>query len=92
MPHSWTHDSVTSDPTRARADGPALYPRDQLVTDRNEGRYLASVQSGGEWFGISKVILTSFTSQGTDAVLTAVPEGAIDVLRLTCPGIIVAPR
>ena len=81
---------VTSDPTRARAAGPALYPRDQLVTDRNEGRYLASVQSGGEWFGISKVILTSFTAQGTDAVLTAVPDGAIDVLRLTCPEIIVA--
>ena len=83
---------VTSDATQARPDGPALYPKDQLIVDRNEGRYLASVQSGDEWFGISKVILTSFTSQGTDAVLTAVPEGAIDVLRLTCPGIMVAPR
>ena len=83
---------VTSDPRLARSGGPALYPQDQLVIDRNEGRYLASVQSESEWFGISKVILTSFTSQGTDAVITAVPDATLDVLRLTCPGIIIAPR
>jgi hypothetical protein len=79
---------VTSDPVLARPDGPALYPREQLVIDRNEGRFLASVPSGNEWFAVSKIILTTFTSQGTDAALTKVPEAAVDVLRLTCPGII----
>ncbi len=79
---------VTSDATRARPEGVSLYPRSQLLIDRNEGRYMASVRTGDEWFGISKVILTMFTSQGTDAVITTVPDAALDVLRLTCPGIL----
>ena len=79
---------VTSDATLARPEGVSLYPRSQLLTDRNEGRYMASVRTGDEWFGISKVILTMLTSQGTDAVITSVPDAALDVLRLTCPGIL----
>jgi hypothetical protein len=82
---------ATSDPALARPEGPLLYSRNQLIVDRSEGRYLASTRSGDEWFGISKVILTSFTSQGTDVVISAVPEAAIDVLQLTCPEI-VTPR
>ena len=80
---------VTSDPKLVRPDGPERYPDDQLLVDRHEGRYLASVQSRGGWFGISKVILTDFTSHGIDAALTDVPHEAVEVAQLTCPGIIV---
>jgi hypothetical protein len=82
---------VTSDPAHAHSDGPVLYPREQLIADRHEGRYLASARSGDEWFGISKVILTNLTSQGTDAVITVAPDAAIEILRLTCPGLVATP-
>ena len=78
---------VTSDPSRAHAAGPTIYPKDQLIVDRHEGRYLASVCDRGEWFGISKAILTLHTAQGVDATISDVPSDAVDVLRLTCPGI-----
>jgi len=79
---------VTSDFKRALASGATAFPRTQIVTDRNEGRFLASVERDGKWFAVSKVILTMCTSQGKDALVTSVPPRVIDVLRLTCPGLI----
>jgi hypothetical protein len=58
------------------------------LADRHEGRFLASVEVDGAWFGVSKAVLTRFTSEGRDALITNVPPQAIDVLRLTCPGLI----
>jgi hypothetical protein len=63
-------------------------PRKHLLADRNEGRFLASVECEGKWFGISKVILSVITSQGQDALVTDVPAAAIEVLRLTCPELV----
>ena len=40
---------------------------------------------------MSKIILTVVTSQGKDAVITDVPPAAIEVLRLTCPGLLMLP-
>jgi hypothetical protein len=80
---------VTSDVQRALASGATAFPRSQIIRDRREGRFLASVEIDGKWFGISKVVLTLCTSQGKDALVTGVPRAMLDVLRLTCPGICV---
>ena len=80
---------VTSDLQRALATGATAFPKGQIVRDRNEGRFLASANEDGKWFGISKVILTLCTSQGHDALLTGVPPSVVDTLRLTCPGLVV---
>jgi hypothetical protein len=80
---------VTSDLQRALASGATAFPRGRIVNDRNEARFLASAETGGQWFGVSKVLLTLFTSQGRDALLTGVPRAVVDVLLLTCPGLIV---
>jgi hypothetical protein len=80
---------VTSDFQRALSTGATAFPKGQIVVDRNEGRFLASANENGNWFGISKVILTLRTSQGQDALLTGVPPSVVDTLRLTCPGLVV---
>ena len=80
---------LTSDLQRALSTGATALPRGQIVTDRNEGRFLASAESNGKWFGISKVVLTLCTSQGKDALLTGVPPSVVDTLRLTCPRLVV---
>jgi hypothetical protein len=67
-------------------------PNRQILTDRNEGRFLASAESGGKWFGISKNILTLCTSQGRDALMTRVPSSVIEVLALTCPRLVMVLR
>ncbi len=49
---------------------------------RKSGR--ASANFEGEWFGVSKVPLTVYVSQGKDALISDVPSAVIDVLRLVC--------
>ncbi|MGH9574685.1 MAG: hypothetical protein ACRD40_14295 [Candidatus Acidiferrales bacterium] len=60
----------------------------QIVTDRNEGRYLASAEYDGTWFAISKFILTLFICQGSDVLLFSIPTKLAEILLLTCPGLI----
>lgn len=79
---------VTSDLQRALSTGATAFPRGRIVSDRNEGRFLASAESHGQWFGLSKVVLTLCTSQGKDALLAGVPPAVVDVLQLTCPGLV----
>jgi hypothetical protein len=81
----------TSNLKRALSGTMTAVPANQMLIDRNEGRFLASGESGGEWFAVSKVILTLFTSQGKDALISGVAPRVIEVLRLTCPGLIVLP-
>jgi hypothetical protein len=76
---------VTSDLKRALATGSTAFPRSQIQSDRKEGRFLASVESDGKWFAVSKVLLTASVCRGKDALITDVPASAIEVLRLTCP-------
>jgi len=80
---------LTSDVARARKSGATALPADRLVADRAEGRLLACAHSDGAWFGISKVPLTLFASQGKDALFTDVPPGVIDILRRVCPELLV---
>ena len=83
---------LTSDVTRARDTAATALSRNRLSTDRAEGRFLASVEADGAWFGVSKALLTIYTSQGKDALICDVPLGVIDMLRLTCPELLVLPH
>jgi hypothetical protein len=78
-----------SDLNRTLSGSITSVPANQMLIDRNEGRYLASAESTGEWFAVSKVILTLFTAQGRDAQISGVPPEVIEILRLTCPGLVV---
>lgn len=80
---------LTSDVTRARISGATILPADRLMADRAEGRLLACAQAGGAWFGVSKVPLTLFISQGKDALITDVPREVVDILRVSCPELLV---
>ena len=78
---------VTSDINLALATGATAFPRSQIVADRREGRYLASAETDGRWFGISKMVVSERIARGRDAVLTGVPQDVVDILRLTCDGL-----
>jgi hypothetical protein len=64
------------------------WPAPQLLIDRDEGRYLASVEVGKTWFAVSKVILTLILGQGQDAVLPSLPDAVVQALRFSCAAII----
>ena len=80
---------LTSDVARARLTGATSVPADRLLADRAEGRFLGCAECDGSWFGVSKGILTIYTSQGEDALITDVPGPVINVLRTVCPEILV---
>jgi hypothetical protein len=82
---------VTSDVAHALASGATAFPRSQIASDRREGRFLASAELGGRWFGVSKVVLTACIGQGKDALITGAPAPLLDVLRLTCGEIVKLP-
>jgi hypothetical protein len=73
---------------RSTADG---YAMKNIDHDRREGRCLVSYESDGEWVAISKSVLTYIMGQGKDALITDSPPRAVEVLRLTCPGVVVLP-
>ena len=80
---------LTSDVNRALSNGTTAFPKSQILADRNEGRFLASAEIDGKWFAISKTILTQVTGRGFDALIVDVPAPVIEVLKVTCPELIV---
>jgi hypothetical protein len=80
---------LTSDVNRALSNGTTAFPKSQILTDRNEGRFLASGEVDGKWFGVSKTILTQVIGRGFDALIIDVPAPVIEVLKVTCPGLVV---
>ena len=76
---------LTSDLQRALSTGATAFPKSQILSDRKEGRFLASVETDGKWFGVSKMILTRCVREGRQAFIADVPPEVVDVLRLTCP-------
>jgi hypothetical protein len=78
----------TSNHDRSSSLGWVALPKRQILIDRNEGRYLASVECDGEWFAVSKFILTLFIAQETHVLLSGVPPKLAEMLRLTCPGLL----
>jgi len=81
---------VTSDIQWALKTGATAFPRSHVLADRQEGRYLASVEQDGRWFALSKVVLTACLARGRNARITGVPPALAARLRLTCPGIVAA--
>ena len=81
---------VTSDIQWALSSGATAFPKSHFLADRQEGRYLASVEQDGKWFGVSKVVLTTCLARGMDAVIGGVPASLLARLRLTCPEIVTA--
>jgi hypothetical protein len=80
---------LSSDVNRALVEGATAFPKSQILADRNEGRFLASAEIDGKWFAVSKTIVTQVIGQGFDALIVDVPKAVIDVLRVTCPGLLV---
>ena len=80
---------LTSDVPRAHAMGATALPASRMRADRAEGRFLACAESEGIWFGVSKVLLTVYTAVGKDALVTDVPPAVVDILRVTCPQLLV---
>jgi hypothetical protein len=58
-----------------------------MALDRAEARFLASAEIDGQWFGVSKLLLTMLLAQGRDAVLTDIPAPLVEMLRLVCGGL-----
>ena len=81
---------VTSDIQWALKTGATAFPRSHVIADRQEGRYLASVEQDGRWFALSKVVLTACLARGRNARITGVPPALAARLRLTCPEIVAA--
>jgi hypothetical protein len=79
---------LTSDAARAAATGATEHDRAQLVKERNEGGYLATAEVAGQWWAITKTVLTFATLQPQAVVLTDVPPVLLEPLRLACPGMI----
>jgi hypothetical protein len=78
----------TSDMPRAVSTGAMFQPAQQMLDDRNEGRFLASAEGSGHSFGVSKLILTLFLSRGQDVRIVDVPKEIAEVLSLTCGGLL----
>jgi hypothetical protein len=81
---------ITSDIQWAMKTGATAFPRSHFLADRQEGRYLASIEHDGKWFGLSKVVLTACLARARDAVITGVPPALVTRLRLTCREIVAA--
>lgn len=80
---------LSSDLTWARLTGATVVSTDRMIADRAEGRFLACVDSDTGWLSVSKVPLTVCLSQGKDGLIVDVPAALIDVLRMTCPDLVV---
>lgn len=81
---------VTTDPTRGVGTEPCGI--EDFLNDKHEGKFLASCEADGGWFGVPKGLLTLILGQGEDAVLIDVPQAAIEVLRLTYPDVVVLEK
>ena len=81
--------------TEAPGEAAGVYqPREphvhrSVLFDRREGRCLVSYEADGEWLAVSKSVLTYVIGQGQDALITDIGPKGIEVLRLTCPGVVV---
>ena len=79
---------LTSDLARALAGAGIAQSHDEMITERTEGRFLASAETDGKWFGVSKLVLTMVLGQGRHARIAGAPPEIIEVLRLTCPALL----
>ena len=60
-----------------------------LLSDRREGKCVLSYKTSGGWVAISKAILTDVLGAGRDVKIVGLPSGAVEVLKLMCPTVVV---
>jgi hypothetical protein len=60
-----------------------------LLSDRREGRCVASYRTQGGWVAITKSVLTEVLGAGRDVRITGLPPVAARVLTLMCPDLVV---
>ena len=63
-----------------------------LLSDRREGKYVLSYRTPGGWVAITKVILTEVLGAGRDVKIVGLPPGAVGVLTLMCPNLVILPE
>lgn len=68
--------------------GATFSPLDELLANRAEGRFLASVAADDHWVALSKNVLSLEIAQGNDVVIEGVPRALGDVLSVTCPSLV----
>jgi hypothetical protein len=65
------------------------YGEAQLLSDRREGKSVLSYKTSGGWVAITKAILTEVLGAGSDVKIVGLPPGAVGVLKLMCPKLVV---
>lgn len=83
---------LASDPQLLAAQQATAQEADDLVHCRLEGEFLVSVATDGGWMALNKDLLTDVIGKGLDARIAGLPQGAVSVLQLMCPGLIVHGR
>ncbi len=64
------------------------YDRAQLLRDRQEGHFLVSYETPGGWVALKKNLLAEVLAEGRDARIAGLPDGAAQVVRLMCAGLV----
>ncbi len=65
------------------------YDQAQLLRDRQEAHFLVSYETSEGWVALKKDLLTEILGEGRDVRITGLPKEAVEVLRLTCNGLVV---
>jgi len=63
----------------------------QLLSDRREGKCLVSYETSSGWVAITKAVLTEVLEAGRDVKIVGLPRGAVGVLKLMCPNVVILP-
>jgi hypothetical protein len=79
----------SSDPDMVAAHKAEPSGETQLLSDRQEGKFVVSYRTAGGWVAVSKSILTEVVGAGRDVRLTGLPPMAVSAIRLMCPGLVV---
>jgi hypothetical protein len=82
----------SSDMQRVAAHQAVSCDEPRLLSDRREGKYVLSYRTAGGWVAITKDILTDVLGAGRDAKIAGLPAGAMGVLKLMCPHLVILPE
>jgi len=79
----------SSDRQMVGAHKAVSYDQPQLLRDRQEGHFVLSFETSGEWVAIKKDCLTEVLGAGRDVKIAGLPPVAAGVLRLMCPNLVI---
>ena len=90
LPELPTQYIVSSDRELVAAQKAVACDETQLLHSRTEGEFLVSYATPHGWVGVTKDVLTEVLGAGRDARITGLPAEAAGVLKLMCPGLVLA--